>query len=122
MTNRLLAVMVLVLALCSIGISQVPTTDADLANKSDVAAVASESAKNGLPAPATSWTRIAFEAGVNYGPSDQIGSTTTTCPGWGWAADWYGHSLSWTTGGPASATTSGAVPKAVNYNGAIRYV
>jgi hypothetical protein len=122
MNKRLLAVLVSLFALCTMMSSQqVMTTEAESA-KSNLAMATAESAKNGLPAPATSWTRTAFEAGVTYGPTDQIGSTTTNCPAWGWAADWYGHSVSWTTGAPSAPTTSGAVAKPVFYNGATRYV
>lgn len=121
MNKQLPAVLVSLFGLCTMMSSQVMTTESESA-KSAVATATAESAKNGLPAPASSWTRTAFEAGVVYGPTDQIGSTTTNCPGWGWAADWYGHSVSWTSGAPSTSTTSGAVAKAVFYNGLTRYV
>ncbi len=86
---------------------------------SDDAAASAFFASHGMAIPVTPWTRVAFEAGVNYGPSDQIGQTTINCPAYAWAADWYAHSISWTTGAPLTPTTNSAVAHATQWNGAI---
>jgi hypothetical protein len=79
-------------------------------------------ASHGMAIPFTTWTKVAFEAGVNYGPSDQIGQTTISCPAYAWAADWYAHSVSWTTGAPLTPTRDSSVARPVLWNGATIYV
>jgi hypothetical protein len=75
------------------------------------------------PIGATTWTRTAFEAGVVYTAADQIASTTTTCPAYGWAADWYQHFVTWgDESQPNLATHDGAIPKLVPYNGVNRMI
>src|SRR5690242_6681039 len=79
--------------------------------------------KYGLSNPTTTWTRTAFEAGVKYGGTDQIATTTTTCPPYGYAADAYSHSVEWgVSGGQDKPTTNGAPVNKVFYNGMYRYV
>ena len=82
--------------------------------------IASESARYGLTLAATTWTRTAFEAGVTYQETDQVAVTTTTCPPYGWAADWYDRSVSWTSSGPAMPANSSVPHHMTPYNGALR--
>jgi hypothetical protein len=79
-------------------------------------------ASHGMAIPFTTWTTVAFEAGVNYGSTDQIAQTTISCPEYAWAADWYAHSVSWTTGAPLTATKDSSVAHPTPWNGAIIYM
>jgi hypothetical protein len=79
-------------------------------------------ASHGLAIPVSNWMKVAFEAGVNYGPSDQIAQTTINCPEYAWAADWYAHSISWTTGAPLTPTKDSSIARPVLWNGATIYV
>jgi hypothetical protein len=118
MKTQLYVPLLAILVWTSIANGQV---DAEARNNQKIAG--QEAAQSGLVGPGSvSWSRSAFEAGVAYNSSDQIGSTAAVCPAYGWAADWFAVSVSWTTGGPSTPTKTGAVPRTVPYKGQNRTI
>jgi hypothetical protein len=68
----------------------------------------------------TTWTRTAFEAGVAYQETDQVAVTTINCPPYGWAADVFDRSVTWTDNGQPMSATANVPHHATEYKGAVR--
>jgi hypothetical protein len=85
------------------------------------ATAAAEFAKVGLTAPNISWVKVAFETGVKYTAADQIGVTNLTCPGWGYAADWFTPYVAWDSVNWHDIHQPGLAQQ-VYYNNALRWV